>query len=48
MGPVCGVAAAVLAREDDIDREVIENMVFNMVGIIHRLMRTGTVTECFE
>ena len=44
MGPVCGVAAAVLAREDDIDigGRVLE-VLLAQVGVGHLLLHGGGV-----
>ena len=46
MGPVCGVAAAVLAREDDIDigGRVLE-VLLAQVGVGHLLLHGGGVAH---
>ena len=44
MGPVCGVAAAVLAREDDIDIGVhVLELLPSQVGVGHLLLHGGGV-----
>ena len=46
MGPVCGVAAAVLAREDDIDIGArVLKLLHALVGAGHLLLHGGGVAH---